>query len=259
MTVAIKRSKGDIIWFDAVLQFNRQFSASVSKHPLETGAYVSDHTTTENPILSVSGLVSDVDFNKQRPTLSGSDIEKYDVNQKPFINSQPLPDKIVNIWQGGGKYTQYLPESISQFIEDQPPYVSVSPITRQVNAELVEKYLIEIWRNKEEITLIEFDGNRVSKAHVNCVMTSLTFNETPESGDALWPVMTFEQVSYAISKDTSIPKNVSSAVKNKASGTNGKGNQAVAPAATTDQPQKTDYSKKTSQALKEARTLGVVQ
>jgi hypothetical protein len=259
MTVAIKRSKGDIIWFDAVLQFGRQYSASVTKHPLEDGSYITDHTTTENPVISLSGLITDVDFNLQRPVISQEEANEKKIQQKPFVNNNPLTNPTVEINTDGGKYKDFLPESISQFLEDSAPSVTVTPVTRSMTATTIEEYLIDIWKSKEEIVLYEFEGSRIKKLHTNCIVTSLNFNETPESGNALWPVMTFEQVSYAISKDTSIPKNVSASVKNKASGTNGKGNQAVAPTATTDQPQKTDYSKNTSQLFKGAKTYKVIE
>ena len=259
MTVAIKRSKGDIIWFDAVLQFGRQYSASVTKHPLEDGSYITDHTTTENPVISLSGVITDADFNLQRPVISQEDVEENKLQQKQFVNNLPLDKSTVFITESGGKYGEYLPESVNQFLEDSSPFVQMVGFPRPVSTNAIEEYLNNIWKSKEAVSLCEFDGNKIKKVHKNCIITSLGFNETPESGDALWPVMTFEQVSYAISKDTSIPKNVSAAVKNKASGTNGKGNQAVAPAATADQPQKTDYSKNTAQLLKEVKTLGVVQ
>jgi hypothetical protein len=223
MTVAIKRAKGDIIWFDAVLQFNRQNSASVSKHPLETGSYITDHTTTENPIITISGVITDVDFNIQRPK-----VEK----EKQFVNNKPLPNNIVTVESDGGKYKEFLPESISQFFEDQPPHVNINPITRPKTAEAIEDDLIQIWKDKEAVTLMEFKGSVAKERYDNCIITNLTFNESSDSGDALWPSITLEQVAYAKSTNVKIPQKVAASVKNAASPTNGKGTQAAAPAKT---------------------------
>lgn len=225
MTVAIKRAKGDIIWFDAVLQFNRQNSASVSKHPLETGSYITDHTTTENPIISLNGLITDVDFNLQRPQVAG-------LNQKQFVNNVPLNGSTVDVQADGGKYSKYLPESVSQFLEDDAPSVTVTPITRSKLTDSLEEDLIQIWKEKEAITLVEFSGNKIKKTYTNCIVTNLTFNESGDSGDALWPNMTFEQVAFAKSSNVKIPQNVSAKVKNAAAPTNGKGSQATAPSPT---------------------------
>lgn len=258
MTVAIKRSKGDIIWFDSVMQFNRQRTASVSKHPLETGSYITDHTTTENPVITISGLITDVDFNLQRPVVSVDDAKANGIQQKPFVNNDPLSNPTVRIESDGGKYSQYIPESVSQFLEDDAPSVSVTPITRSKSAIAIEDDLIQIWKNKEAVTLVEFTGSRINKLYTDCIITSLVFNENADSGDALWPEMTFEQVSYVLSTSVKIPQKVSNAVKNKAAPTNGKGNQAVAPSAcNADSSKPTNYShSNATQLLKLTTSLG---
>jgi hypothetical protein len=226
MTVALKRAKGDLIWIDAVLSFNRQRSASVTKHPIETGAYVSDHTTIENPTFSVNGVISDVDFNLQRPNISPSEESAEGWTKKQFENNVPIPSTNVEIAGGVSKYTRYLPESVSQFFTEQSPSVVVGSVTRPKTADALEADLIEILKGKEKVSLIEFSGNRIKKVWDSCVMTSLTFDETPDSGDALWPNMTFEQVVYALSVNVPIPQQVKKDVKNKASPTTGKGSQS---------------------------------
>jgi hypothetical protein len=250
MTVAIKRENGSIIWFDAVLQFNRQRTASVSKHPLETGSFVTDHTTTENPIFTVSGLITDVDFNLQRPVVSTEDAKSNSIKTKPFVNNDPLVDPTVTIQSDGGKYSRYLPESVTQFLEDSAPSVAVTPITRSKTSISIEEDFIQIWKTKELITLVEFSGSKVKSVYNNCVLTNLSFNETPDSGDALWPSMTFEQVSFAKSSVAKIPQNVTDKMKNKAAATNGKGNQAVAATPSSAQTTgPTSYSTDTSSQL----------
>ena len=51
-----------VIVFDAAIDTNREFSASVTSHPVEIGVNVNDHVTVENPKFSVRGVVSDAAF-----------------------------------------------------------------------------------------------------------------------------------------------------------------------------------------------------
>lgn len=226
MTVALKRKSGDLIWIDAVISFNRQRSASVTKHPIETGAFISDHTIVENPIFTVSGVISDVDFNNQRPVISESDKLAKGWRTKEFENNVPIPDEIVMISSDNNVFKKYLPESVSQFFPEQAAGVEVGEAFRPKTVESIEKDLIHILSAKEEVSLVEFEGNRIKEVWTSCIMTGLTFEENPESGDALWPTMTFEKVVYAISVEATIPTKVSSELKNKAAATNGKGNQS---------------------------------
>lgn len=227
MTVAIKRAKGDLIWIDAVVQFNRAFQSSVTKHPIETGAFVSDHTIIENPVLTVSGVISDVDFNNQRPVISETDKMAKGWKTKQFENNVPVPDDNVMISADNNVFKKYLPESVSQFFPEQAAGVVVGTVTRPKTAESLESDLIEIRTMKEEIDIVEFEGDRIKKIWSSCVMINLMFEENPESGDALWPTMTFEQVTYAKSVNVKIPQKVKPEVKNKAAPTTGKGSQST--------------------------------
>ena len=74
MTYAIKRNNGDILWFDAIEGFEETYSSSVTKHPIATGSLVSDHVVKDNPVLNLRGILSDADFNFNRPQL-GDDYE----------------------------------------------------------------------------------------------------------------------------------------------------------------------------------------
>ncbi len=228
MTVAIKREKGDLIWIDAVIQFNRAFQATVTKHPIETGAFVTDHTIVENPVLNISGVITDVDFNLQRPNLSEAAKAEKGWKTKQFENNVPIPDNAVMVSSDDNVFKKYLPESVSQFFPEQPASVTVNTVTRPKTAEALELDLIEIRTNRELVDIVEFDGgNRIKKIWSKCVMTNLSIEENPDSGDALWPSMTFEQVTFAKSKSVEIPTKVNSTVKNKAASTSGKGTQST--------------------------------
>lgn len=226
MTIALQRSNGDLIWFDAILQYNRQMTSTITKHPVETGASVSDNTTRENLVMQISGVVSDADFNLQRPNLSVSDSTNNDITRKTFVNNTPVLDNTVQISTGQNSYTKYLPETLAQFVEDQVPTVTVSESSRPVFSDTIENALTEIWNNSEEVSIIEFDGDKVRGGiKHNCIMISLSLQESPDSGAALWPEMTFEQVTYVTSESTTIPKTVNKSITNTAATKKNKGSQ----------------------------------
>jgi len=224
MTVAIKRENGDLIWFDAILQLSRTYTGSVSKHPLESGAVVSDHVTKENPIITISGVISDVDFNLNRPVITASDAANYNISNKQFVNNTPVSATPV-ITPGDNALRRLLPESVAQFLDEQPAGVVVPEADRPKFAAALESDLTDMWSNTEEFELIDFEGNRIDTVYNNCVITSLSFKEDPDSGDALWPELTIEQVTFAESTSVAIPQRVAASIQSKASPTNGKGNQ----------------------------------
>jgi hypothetical protein len=257
MTVALKRSdefNNGLIWFDAVLQFDRQHSASVTKHPLETGASVTDHTTIENRVFTIAGVISNVDFNVQRPSNTSGGGSRASRSLKQFENNTPVPENNVVISGDNNKFLKYLPESVSQFFDEKPQDATFGSVTRPIDAFFLEKELITIWESRELVTLVEFDGNAVKTTHVNCVMTNLTFAEGTDSGDALYPTMTFEQVKFVKSLSTVIPANVSATIKNRASGTAGKGQQSVDKGAASAAVPKTGEPTKVANASAGAQT-----
>ena len=232
MTVAIKRSNNEMIFIDAVLQLQRQYSSSVSKNPIENGSSVTDHVTLENPIITVNGVVSDADFNLGRARISYEDGLEFNLENRDFINDNPIFNAPII---GGNKVnplTKFLPQSVTQFIGDVPPSIEYSEDADRNDIEtrlstLVETTLLTIYATKEEITLLEFDGNRVNKAYFDCILTNISFNESPDSGMALYPNMTFEQITKVVLKTTTLPANVAAALKPKTASTSNKGKQSA--------------------------------
>src|SRR5690606_36832671 len=82
-------------------------------------------------------------------------------------------------------------------------------------------------KRKQVVTLMEFDTDfTVKNLFDNCVCTSLSFAQDPESGDAIYPQMSFEQVRFVELMKTTFPtKRISSDVKNSDSEKAQKGKQ----------------------------------
>jgi hypothetical protein len=240
--IALKLESGDVIWMDAVLSFSESYSSTVTKHQIESGSSISDHVIQENPKFTLSGVVSAVDFNKtfdftQIPTTAISDATNYtNLELQPFgVNiGSSLSNPITNL----------LPDSIRQYIgDDSPPLVSMEfPFSgRGKNVEDILKSIangfIEVQEGgkqvvrKQLVSIVEFNPDfsvKGSGSFDNCVCTSLSLNQDPESGDAIYPQMSFEQVRFVTLMTTTFPANsVSSSVGNGAMDKEQKGNQPV--------------------------------
>lgn len=256
MTVAIKRSNGDLFWFDAVLSLGRQLSGSVSKHPLETGAVITDHTTIDNEVITLSGVLSDADFNLRRPTIGQQQAEVYGITDKQFMNNTPVTgtsNEIQNtiIITEKSTFTKFLPDLVGQFLNTTAPDVRLATGTprKVMPAAAVQGYLEQMMTGREEFTLLSFDNGTIQEAFDNCVMTSLSFNEDPDSGSAVYPNITIERVKYATSTSVKIKKRVSPTIEKKAATPTNKGKQPAAGGAcdeSMDQSKPQTNSKKTS-------------
>lgn len=206
MTIAIRRSNGDVLYFDAIEGFGETYQGQTSKHPLGSGASVVDHYTTENPRFSMKAVLSDADFNFNRPNLT-TNIDGYEgwqsVTAKQYINNTPV-DSPVSINSNVNVFKTFLPESISQFTATSIPQVVVTEQVKVKSARAVKLQMIAMQEQKEEFSLVDFTDNLVRDSYPNCIFTSLSFNEDPDSGDALFPVMEIEQVRFAQVKNVRV-------------------------------------------------------
>lgn len=216
MTIAILRENGDLIWFDAITQFSERYSGSLSTHPLESGGLITDHVTSNNLAIQLSGIVSDADFNLSRPTITEDDSRDWNVNNKQFVNNSPVTS-LVSITQEPS-ISRFLPESVSQFIPATEPIVTVPDSARPKFAAKIKDELINMAggiiglvgkdgrpKAQEVFSLVDFQDGKIWRVITNCIMTSLDFTETPESGDAIWPVMSIERAVFATTKSTTVP------------------------------------------------------
>lgn len=256
--IAIKRVNGDLIWLDAVLTYDESYTSTVTKHQIESGSTVSDHITENNPTYSLRGVVSYCEFSNTRGAFTvlpeivnanGEVVEVVEVNG--WGDNEQLSVQI-NTGQTN-PLLNLLPDSIRQFIGvDSPPEVIMGDIlpVGTVSVKSMKEMLIELNRGvrkelgspkrtiyeKELLTLVEFDYHGslslASPPIENCVCTSISFAEDPDSGDGIYPVMTFEQVRFVELQTTKLPQSVSKPMKNKAAEKSQKG--VVTPQQTPD-------------------------
>lgn len=225
MTIAILRDNGDLIWFDAIKEFRERYTGAVSPHPLESGGVVTDHTTTNNLVIDLSGIISDADFNLSRPTITDDDSRDWKINNKQFVNNAPVTSYTTITMEPS--ISKFLPESIAQFVGTTAPSVVVPDSTRPKFATKIQTELTQMAggilgladangrpKAQEVFSLVDFRDGRIWRVIENCVMTSLEFAEDPTTGDAIFPVMTIERVKFATTKSTTVPKQAKKGRKN---------------------------------------------
>jgi hypothetical protein len=246
--IALKLDSGDVVWMDAVLSFSESYSASVTKHQIESGSSISDHIIQDNAKFTISGVITNVDFNRtfdytNIPTdasnsaggaNAGKELNLLNTQPKQIEIKSPLTNPLVKL----------LPDSIRQFVgSDSPPEVVIgtTPETQDILlSESLLKSMINGSRQvdakgkvsyKREIILItEYNPDfSIKNSFDNCVCTNMSFSQAPESGDALYPQMSFEQVRYVTLTTTTFSSNtISSGIKNKGADKAQKGSQSTA-------------------------------
>ena len=210
------------IYLDAVTNYSQDYRGQVTKHPVDAGASITDHFIKENPIFTISGVVSGTD-------LSHIPWQLLDENQQRPLNAQEQPAPI-SINLQGSKLLQYLPATIGQFLGTSKPNVEFfgNQRTDLSNEIVVEdvlrgilqglKYNPKTDRSESHIQLVElhtFDGTNIRDIIYDLVITSFRIDENPDTGDALFLNLTLEQVTFALLEKTEIPKDVADAVKKK--------------------------------------------
>ncbi|MDH1927787.1 phage baseplate protein [Pseudomonas sp. GD03696] len=195
---ALLRANGDVLYFDAITALAEQYSAAVTKHPLASGAKISDHTTFENPRFSISGILSDADFNSNRPTISTGDINgnKQYLNNTQTVYPVQISEK--------SNINRMMPEVVAQFTKDQIPEVFVTPQDKAKTAQAVKDNMINMITNREVFTFFEFANGVIPKTYPNCVLTRADFKEDERTGEGIFPELEFEQVSFAVVQNVKV-------------------------------------------------------
>lgn len=207
------------IYIDAVTQYNRDFKGQVTSHPIGSGGNISDHFIRNNPVYNITGVISGADISIGKEKIKGES------GDTPLnIVSSDIPP--VSIKGNNSNLLSLLPDSISQFFVDAGSSVTTASSNTRRDVLNTIRTLLEGLFDKDGlslITLYEYKNNKLDKVIDPLVMTSLTFNEDPDSGLALYITMSLEQVTFVELKRTVLdkkdlakldPKKVSEPVKN---------------------------------------------
>jgi hypothetical protein len=213
--------EGGLIYMDAVVSYSQNFSGQVTKHPVDGGAQISDHFISQNPVFTMSAVISGVDISTGSYLIQDNDGNfPYNVTTAPTAVSVNSTDSSV--------LSRFIPDSIGQFLPDSSPDVVVDPARSDLIEQLRDmlKDLIsgvkfndttgQFDPNIQVVQLYEFTGRLLKRIQNNLVVTSIQFKEDANTGYGLYCDITFEQVSFVYLKKTDLPKDVQTPVKSKA-------------------------------------------
>ena len=240
---------GGFIYFDAITAYTQNFKGQVTKHPIANGGNVSDHFIRDNPVITLSGVITGVDISTGVYLIQdGNGIEPSNTFPAPAAVSVNSTDQSV--------LQKFIPDSIGQFLGDSTPNVIVdarrADLIEQIRQALMnlatgDVYNSENGQFKPQIQLVrlfEFEKALVRRIINRLVMTNVTFKEDANSGYALYCDITFEQVTFANLKKTTIPKDVTTSLKKKGAVKADKGKQDSTPqtigSGSADEPKDTD-------------------
>lgn len=210
------------IYLDAVTAYSQDYRGQVTKHPVDSGASITDHFIKENPIFTISGVVSGTDLSGIPWTITDQE------GNKP-VNAQEQPISI-SLNSSASGLLQYLPDSIGQFLSLSTPSVEVFGNTRtDLTYEIVVKDLLKdvlsgikynptkdkVESHIQIIDLYEFDKSNIRDIISDLVITSFRIREDQDTGDALFLDLTLEQVTFATLEKVEIPQDVQDGLKKK--------------------------------------------
>lgn len=211
------------IYISAVTAYSQDYRGQITKHPVDSGASISDHFIKENPIYTISGIVSGTDLSAIPWMITDQE------GNKP-INAQEQPVSI-SLNSSASGLLQYLPDSIGQFLSVSLPSVESFGNTRtDLNYEILVKDLLKgilngirydqkkdkAVSNIQTVELYEFDGSNIRDIISDLVITNFRIREDQDTGDALFLDLTLEQVTFASLEKAELPQDVQQSLKKKA-------------------------------------------
>jgi hypothetical protein len=226
MTYAIKwggdsPNSGGFVYFDAVLLITETHSGQISKHPIDSGASITDHYTKDNSKWTISAVISGIDISTGKYLIQ-------DIDGNFAFNATQAPNPVSVQSTDNSILTKFIPDSIGQFLPDRSPETTMdaarADLLEQIKQGLINLTSGVIFNeetgqfdsNIELVQLYEFDGSLLKKIINNLVITNITFNENTDSGFALFCDISFEQVTFAYLKKVEIPRRVTQALTKKA-------------------------------------------
>lgn len=212
---------GGFLYFDAVLNWNRSFTGSVTKHAIDGGGNITDFYISNNPTFTLSAVISAEDISTTSDLLADTD------GNEPFNTAMP-PKAVVVGSTDQSLLMKYIPNVIGQLLPDTLPDVIMDDFKGDsvfgASLEDIQDILINLQSGEgynqttgqfeaviRPVNLYETDGflTLVKKLPADntkaLVITSLNFREDQDSGYALYCDMTFELVRFANLKKVAIP------------------------------------------------------
>ena len=181
MIYVIKTALNDVIVLDSIMSFSESYQGGVTSHPVEDGTKISDHSVTEKVKIKISGVVSDYNFFNPLKDYNNDPYQKDIYGNAEYLNRYGSDG--VNIGLS-------VPDSMTTFAGEADTIYSV--MTAQA---VIKSKLIEVQRNRTFVDIIGYSSTGEVSRFSPCILTDISFQETPDNGYAIYPEMQFEQIN----------------------------------------------------------------
>ena len=221
-------SSSALFYLNAVTRYERSYRSQVSKYPLDAGVSITDHTVNENPVFTISGLISPADISLRASNTVVIDGQSRDTPlnvDKNFSNSADA--KVENLL---GNLKKYIPDVATQFLGTTTSKAEggiLANDSSEAILEAVRKLFTRLIYNKSNdtyrnsvvfCTLYELgEASNFKNSHRNLILTDFRGAYDTENGNALVVDITFEQVRTVTLQSTTIPRNVSKSISEEVS------------------------------------------
>lgn len=206
MALAMMFEDESVLFIDAVTNYSKTRSSSVSNHPVDESSFVTDHLSKNNPVFTVRGVVSSADFHNEftRPIeliQGGSEHPAVDADYNTPVNGASISTS--------SSITDLLPGSIQQIIGSVDGTVSTDSF-RGYNHQTARDRIEQAWEDSELITILDYDYDIITgrseavRLHENCLIRRYADNEDVETGDTLTFNITFNKVRFATLEEVEI-------------------------------------------------------
>ena len=196
--IGIMRPNGDVINISVITSYGLDYRNTVTSHAVENGTKISDHVQAENLQIGLRGVIVEADITGYTGVYSTSDLIEQNKEFRVVASGSTA-----SVVQGG---------------------------------QAVKEALLSARNNKELLTVLEglpttIGGNVPLKNNTsffqNCVITSLSFNEDGDTGDAVEVQLSLEQIRIVKLREVVVnaPKQTTgkgTTGKNKGNTSNGK-------------------------------------
>ena len=163
--IGIMRPNGDVINISVITSYGLDYRNTVTSHAVENGVKISDHVQAENLQIGLRGVIVEADITGYTGVYSTSNLIEQNKEFRVVASGNTA-----SVVQGG---------------------------------QAVKEALLAARNNKELLTVLEglpttIGGNVPLKNNTsffqNCVITSLSFNEDGDTGDAVEVQLSLEQI-----------------------------------------------------------------
>lgn len=198
MTIAIKTANNDVYVFTAVTAFSENYASKATEHPIEGRTNVTDHVITNQPSYRLSGIIVPSD-------IGGATIQSSRPSMQYHGASNVTADSVVIETQKESVFSALVPEAFSNLMEGDKTSVSFAEVDDAVVLETMKKTLVALKDSAAIVSLILFDGAIISEIIDDCLIESIAFEDTPETGEALDISMTLTKAEFVTLGITSAP------------------------------------------------------